>query len=227
MTRRDSAAGARVIWDLPLSDGGIRVELGDQEFFVRPIRADDAEALENAFGEMSPRSRYLRFFAVRERLGAELVRKLTDIDHVRHRAWVVANPSEPSTVGTDEGRGVAVARLVVVDDQPRTAEAALAVVDDHQGRGIGRLLLDLLISTARASDIDYLRFETLPENEGMKKLIDEHGGELNRALTSSEVLVYEVSIAGEPDDADVVVGGLYEILRYIAASDVAAESGGA
>lgn len=214
--------GSRFEWDLPLAAGGIRVGLDDgSDVFVRPIRADDGPALENAFIQMSPRSRYLRFFAVREKLGTELTRKLTDIDHDRHRAWVVADPHEPSTVGTDEGRGVAVARLVVVEDEPKIAEAALAVVDDHQGRGIGRLLLDLIIHTARATEVEFVRFETLAENEGMRALLSDKGAERNRSLSDRAVLVYDLPVGGRRTDADLIIGGLYEILRYIAAADVA------
>jgi len=212
--------GSQFSWNLPLTSGGVEAELDDgTSVFIRPIRADDAPALENAFAEMSPRSRYLRFFTVRNHLGRDLTTKLTDIDHDRHRAWVAADVNEPSTVGSDEGRGIAVARLVVVDDEPNTAEAALAVVDDHQGRGLGRLMLDLLISTARATDIEFIRFETLAENEGMRALLAELGAETNRALTDHEVLVYDLPVGSPRTDDAMIIGSLYEILRFIAASD--------
>lgn len=212
--------GSGFRWDLPLSDGGVRTELDDgTTVFIRPIRASDAEALENAFGEMSTRSKYLRFFTVRDRLGDELTRKLTDIDHDRHRAWVVSTPDEPSTVGTAEGRGIAVARLVVVEDEPTTAEAALAVVDDYQGRGLGRMLLDLSLHTARATGIEYVRFETLAENKSMRALLAEHGADRNAELSDREVIVYDLPVGDDPNDADAIVGSLYEILRLIAASE--------
>lgn len=216
----NSPFGPGFRWDLPLTEGGVRTELDDgTAVFIRPIRASDADALENAFGEMSTRSKYLRFFTVRDRLGDELTRKLTDIDHDRHRAWVVSTPDEPSTVGTGEGRGIAVARLVVVEDVPKTGEAALAVVDDHQGKGLGHLLLDLLIHTARATSIEYVRFETLAENRSMRALLADHGAYRNDELSDKEVIVYDLPVGAEPSDADTIVGSLYEILRLIAASE--------
>lgn len=219
-TADDALFGGRFSWDLPLVDGGVTTELGDgTTVFIRPIRTTDAAALENAFGEMSTRSKYLRFFTVRERLGHELTKKLTDIDHDRHRAWVVSTPDEPSTVGTDEGRGIAVARLVVVEDEPKTAEAALAVIDDYQGRGLGRMLLDLLIHTARATDVEYLRFETLAENKSMRALLAEQGADRNAELSDKEAIVFDLPIGSHPSDADAIVGSLYDILRLIASSE--------
>lgn len=206
-------------WELPLDVDGITGELDDgTPFVIRPIRTTDGPALEAAFAKMSPRSKYLRFFTVRERLGEELVNSLTDIDHDRHRAWVVADPSAPSDVGTEEGRGFAVARLIIVEDEPRIAEASLAVVDDYQGRGFGRLLLELLIGTAQDVGIEFIRFETLYENRGMRALLNGLDAERNDELSDREVLVYDLPVS-EEDSSGVAVGALYEILRFIASTD--------
>jgi GNAT superfamily N-acetyltransferase len=187
---------------------------------MRPIRATDGPGLEAAFEKMSPRSRYLRFFSVRERLGTDLLASLTDIDHDRHRAWVIADPTAKSDVGTAEGRGIAVARLIVVQDEPKIAEASLAVVDDYQGRGFGRLLLELLISTARDTGVEFIRFETLYENRGMRALLNGLDAERNVELSDREVLVYDLPVAPIDDGNGVSVGALYEILRFIATTDL-------
>ena len=60
----------RLTWELPLSPDGVAGELDDgTPFVIRPIRASDGPALEAAFAQMSTRSRYLRFFTVRECVG--------------------------------------------------------------------------------------------------------------------------------------------------------------
>lgn len=206
-------------WDLPLDADGITGELDDgTPFVIRPLRPTDGPGLEAAFAQMSPRSRYLRFFTVRERLGKELVSSLTDIDHDRHRAWVVADPTSPSDVGTPEGRGFAVARLIVVEDDPKVAEASLAVMDDYQGRGFGRLLLELLIGTAQDVGIEFIRFETLYENKGMRALLSGLDVERNDELSEREVLVYDMPVTDD-DSNGISVGALYEILRFIASTD--------
>ncbi len=210
----------RIDWELPLTAEGVKGELDDgTRFVIRPIRRSDGPALEAAFAQMSARTRYLRFFTVRERLGEALVDALTDIDHDRHRAWVVGDPDAPSDAGTDEGRGIAVARLVVVDDDPKVAEGAVAVIDDAQGRGYGRLLLDLLITTAIDTGVEYLRFETLAENRRMRDLVLDLGAARNAELSDREVLVFDLPLADRAEPDEPAIGALYEILRWIAAPD--------
>lgn len=212
----------KITWELPLDRDGVRGELDDgTPFVVRPLRSTDGPALEAAFATMSTRSRYLRFFTVRERLGETLLASLTNIDHEQHRAWVVADPTSPSDVGSDEGRGIGVARLIVVDGEPNVAEASLAVVDDYQGKGFGRLLLELLIGTAQDSGLEFMRFETLYENRGMRALLSDLDARRNEELSDREVLVYDVPVAGATDADGIAAGALYEILRFIASSEEA------
>lgn len=209
----------RLTWELPLSADGVAGELDDgTPFVIRPIRSTDGPALEAAFARMSPRSRYLRFFTVRQKLGDYLVSSLVDIDHDRHRAWVVADPTAESDVGTNEGRGFAVARLAVVQDDPKVADAAVAVVDDMQGRGFGRLLLELLTATALDTGVEFLRFETLAENRRMRAMVTELGATRNHELTDHEVLVFDLPLANTDADDGPAIGALYDILRWIAAS---------
>ena len=125
----------KISWSLPLDPAGVNGETNDGiTFTIRPIRVSDGEALESAFESMSPQSRYLRFFSVRERLGPDLVKQLTDIDHDAHRAWVVFEPvgdlaDREHERPEDPGVGVAIARLIAVQGEPGVAEAALVVAD--------------------------------------------------------------------------------------------------
>ncbi len=204
-----------LVWDLPLSPEGIEVHLRDgSTMLIRPIRSSDGPDLQSSFQRMSPRSRYLRFFSVRDQLSDDLVEKFTDIDHDRHRAWVVIDSAATSD-DHPAGLGAGVARFIALDDEPTVAEASLAVVDDYQRRGIGRLLLELLIGTAHHSNVEWLRFETLWENRGMRGLLGELDAVKNAALSDGEVLVYDVPVVPEGDTA----GALYEILRWIAQAD--------
>lgn len=208
-------------WELPLDADGVSGTLDDgTEFVIRPLRSTDGPAVEAAFARMSPRSRYLRFFSVRERLGADMLKLLTDIDHEHHRAWVVADPNMPSEVGTSEGRGLAVARLIELPDEPGIAEASLAVVDDYQGQGFGRLLLELLIGTAQDTGIEFIRFETLFENHAMRALLTGLDAKRNERLSDREVVVYDVPVEPVEGSDGVAVGALYEILRFIASAEI-------
>ncbi len=224
----------KISWSLPLDPAGVAGETSDgMAFTIRPIRVTDGTELEAAFQAMSPRSRYLRFFSVRERLGPDLVKQLTDIDHVNHRAWVVFDGPNDQDVpepdhrqddsaaddGADnEGIPVAIARLIAVEGEAGVAEAALTVADPYQGRGFGRLLLELLIGTARDTEIDFIRFETLNENRGMKRLLDNRDVTFNKTLSDREVAVYDLPVPANPEGDDVALGALYDLLRFVASS---------
>ncbi len=213
----------RLHWELPLSTAGIETELGDgTPVRIRPIDADDGPALDAAFQRMSPRSRYLRFFTIRDELSASMIDGFTDIDHRLHRAWVVIDPAVPGELDREaDGIGIAVARLIGLADEPTVAEASLAVIDDYQKRGVGRLLLDLLVSTAAIAGVEKLRFETLWENRGMRRLLGTLDAQQNKELSDATVLVYDVPISDGDDDT---AGALYEILRWIARSESQAEA---
>jgi RimJ/RimL family protein N-acetyltransferase len=60
-------------------------------------------------------------------------------------------------------------------DEPQTAEMSIVVVDDYQGNGIGRLLLDALVLEANAVGITRFTGEVLTDNKGIRRLLDDCG----------------------------------------------------
>ena len=64
-------------------------------------------------------------------------------------------------------------RYIVV--QPGQAEVAFAVVDEYQGRGIGRALMRHLTSIACAAGLQSFFAEVLPENTPMLQLFKRSG----------------------------------------------------
>src|SRR5688572_16345730 len=119
--------------------GGSRVR-------VRPIRRSDAKLLLRGFERLSDESRYQRFLSPMPELSESMVRYLTDVDHHDHEALVALDDAS--------GEGVGVARFVRDPQRPERAEAAVTVIDDWQGRGVGTLLLELLAGRARQEGID-------------------------------------------------------------------------
>ena len=115
---------------------------------VRPVRRSDAELLLRGFERLSDESRYRRFLCSMPELSEEMVRYLTDVDHHDHEAVVALDAAT--------GEGVGVARYVRDLDRPERAEAAVTVIDDWQGRGLGTLLLELLAVRAREEGVEPL-----------------------------------------------------------------------
>jgi RimJ/RimL family protein N-acetyltransferase len=129
---------------------------------VRPIEPDDKDALTSAFAHLSEQSRYQRFMAPIVELSESQLRYLTEIDHRDHEALIAFD--------AESGDGVGVARYVRLDDRSR-AEAAITVIDEWQGRGLGTGLCQLLAERARAEGIDCFTALLLAENEQMHDVL--------------------------------------------------------
>ena len=148
---------------------------------LRPPGRDDAEALLAFFGGLSERSLYLRFHGFPE-LSPRLVEPVLEPD------WQERGALLGALVDDEEERVVAVANYVRLRD-PRLAEAAFTVADEHQGRGIGTRLLEQL--AARAAEVGIERFvaEVLPDNRAMLGVFEAAGFELTRELEGGELEV--------------------------------------
>jgi RimJ/RimL family protein N-acetyltransferase len=162
------------------------------QVLLRPVRTDDTDRIRRGFEELSPRSRYLRFHVtVADELSAEQLADVTRVDHRDHVVWVALEAEAP------EGPIVGLASYVRLPAPPATAEAAVAVVDRLQGRGLGSALLCALVQAARVNDIAVLRGYVLAHNAAMLRLVDGVGAV--REPMPRGVEVVEVPIAPDPD----------------------------
>ena len=164
--------------------GGTRVRL-------RPIVPGDKAGLVAGFRRMSVASRYRRFMTPLEELDDDMLRHLTELDYVNHFAWLALLPDEP-----DEP-GVGVARYVRLPDEPEVAEAAVAVIDAYQRRGIGTLLLEALGAVALENGIRTLRGYVLDENRDMREVVEGVGARLIHDTPG--LLRAEVDVAARAD----------------------------
>ena len=117
-------------------------ETGAGRLLVRPVRPGDRELLRRGFNQLTPKSRYRRFFSPIAQLSETHLDYLTKIDYRDHFAWVGILVDEPQMPLGGVGRWIR------TEDNPRAAEAAVAVVDRYQGRGIGRAVLEILAGSA-------------------------------------------------------------------------------
>jgi GNAT superfamily N-acetyltransferase len=138
---------------------------------LRPGLPSDRELLVQEFNRLSPESRYRRFFAPVKTMSGALLDYLTSVDYVDHFAWAALS-AEPGPGG--EPRGAGVSRYVRLDD-PEAAEMAVTVVDDWQGKGLGRILLDALVLEALENGITRFEGDVLMENRPMQELLRRTG----------------------------------------------------
>lgn len=134
---------------------------------LRFLRPSDRERLREGLHRLSPQSRYLRFFTTKDRLTDAELRYLTEVDGENHVAIGASRVDEDG----QETEGLGIGRFVRLVDEPRVAEPALAVVDDAQGLGLGRLLLLRLICAAQERGVEVFRCDFLAVNQGMQHLL--------------------------------------------------------
>lgn len=145
-----------------------RVELhGGEAVLVAPLHVDDRTRYLSGFQRVSADSLYRRFMTPVERLSGAQLRYLLDVDHRDHEALLA--------VDEDSGDAVGIARFVRTRDRTEVAEAAVLVVDDWQGRGLGKALCRLLAQRAREVGIERFEATLLVENRAMMSLLETLG----------------------------------------------------
>ena len=127
---------------------------------LRPIRPDDRVLLVEGLSQMSIESRFARFGTGVDHLTDAELDYLTNVDHVGHVAWGATIAGAPAGVG----------RYIRFSDAA-CADIALAVVDKFQGRGLGRVLFEALVASARVNDIEELCFAVQPSNESVQRIL--------------------------------------------------------
>jgi RimJ/RimL family protein N-acetyltransferase len=125
------------------------------EFFLRdgtpamiwPLLPTDADTLREGFRRLSPDSRQRRFLATLGELDDPMIRLLVDsVDGIHHIALLlIVLPPE----GEEGPAGVA--HLVQGPADPASADIAVTVVDDWQGRGAGTALVSALMQRRPAA----------------------------------------------------------------------------
>ncbi len=162
---------------------------------LRFIRPDDADELRRAFAKLSPRSRYQRFLGV-STLTDEMVHYLTEVDGHDHVAIVAITDS----LDLKSEIGLGVARFVRSKEDPTVAEAAVTVIDDAQGKGVGRVLLRALAALALERGVRVFRGEVLAENERMRHLLGEVGAHVRE--DGGQTFVFDVPLHGPAERVD-------------------------
>lgn len=166
----------------------IPVELNDGSIAeLRPILPDDRGRLVEGLEHMSVESRFARFGSGLAGLTEGELDYLTHLDQVAHVAWGASIDDSPAGV----------ARYVKTSDG--SAEMALAVVDEFQRRGLGTVLFQALVASARANGLERLEFSVQPFNEPVREILDgadlvfeEHDGLVEGSVDLSSLPVSEL-----------------------------------
>ncbi len=170
---------------LSLSDGR-QVEL-------RLVRPEDAELLRRGFERLSPRSRLGRFHSPKSRLTEAEVHYFTSVDGEQHLALGAVGWGPD---GQEEGLGIA--RFIRLSPDAEVAEAAITVLDEAQGKGLGRILMERLVEAARERGVERFEFLVLPGNAAMVRLLDELNPDGTPMRKEEDALCFTLPLATTP-----------------------------
>ena len=148
--------------DVVLRDGSTVTFRPSTEADVQPVRA--------FFENLSTESRYQRFFGLL-RLHDDRIRKLIE-----------ETPDSCVLLACCGSRIVGVAGFYRSRANPQRAEAAFAIADAVQGRGIGTRLLERLAEHARDRHIDVFEADVKPDNRQMLDVFADSGFELRSTI---------------------------------------------
>lgn len=196
-------------------DGGTLTLEDGTQVTIREVGRADREALVAGFERLSAESRLHRFFSAMPQLPSDVIDYLTDIDQDQHVAVGVFDPARPSDVGGADGLGVGVGRYLVSTDDPTRAEAAVAVIDEYQGRGIGTLILDTLVVVARERGVAAFTAHVMPDNDGMSAILRGMGAR-NASEANVRELTFEIDVPAAVEPLKTTTG--YRVMRELARS---------
>jgi len=137
---------------------------------------DDGALILAGFEHLGEESRFQRFFTAMPKLQENVLAQFLELDGRNRMAVAAFDPTQPSEVGTDEGLGIGVARYLASEKDEQSAELAVTVIDEYQGRGVGRVLLEALAVGALHAGLTSLYGYVLRNNGGMIHVFRRLGG---------------------------------------------------
>lgn len=159
-------------------------------YLMRPIKPEDAGALQETIASSDPEDVRMRFFSTLQRLPDVLAKRLTQIDYDREMAFAVIDES------AERPEGIGVVRLALDPDRTR-GEYAIMVRSDRAGSGLGWRMMNEIIAYARSIGAKQIFGDVLAENSRMLSMCAKLGFE---RTGSPEPGVVEVTLNLQPPE---------------------------
>ncbi|EQC45408.1 acetyltransferase, GNAT family [Bacteriovorax sp. Seq25_V] len=133
------------------------------EVVLRELLPSDKSYLAEGMKKLSIETIQHRFFVAKKGFTDLELQRLTEYDHESH--FAIAAISHPEQ---DEGLGVA--RFNIDEDDKRSAEFGLLIIDKMQGKGLGKTMLLALIEEAKSRGVTRLYGQLKSTNQAMINL---------------------------------------------------------
>jgi len=152
---------------------------------LRPVRPEDEPLYGPFLAAVSQNDLRLRFFAPIKEFGHGFIARLTQIDYARAMAFLAIEEASGSLLG--------VVRLHA-DANYERGEYAVLVRSDLKGRGLGYLLMQLIIDYARAEGLKLIEGQVLSENSTMLNMCRELGFRLASDPQDPDICLVQLAL---------------------------------
>jgi acyl-CoA hydrolase/RimJ/RimL family protein N-acetyltransferase len=155
------------------------------EIFLRPVKINDEPLVKDFFYSLSDASLYRRFISERKDMPHERLQDFVIIDYTKEMVIlaVLKRGEKEEVIGMGQ---------YGIDETTHTAEAAFAVQDEYQNRGVGSEILSYLTFLAKRRGLLGFTAEVLRENQPMLHLFAKMGFNIEKRSTTG---VYELKMA--------------------------------
>ena len=154
--------------------------------FIRPLIKEDRKAFVKAFSKLSDKTKQLRFLTSTEALSEKEFDYLVNVDHENHVAFCAYYSKNGEEIG------IGVARYIRSIKKPNTAEIAITIIDEFQGMGIGKLLIQNIVAFAKQHGIEKFVANAYYLNNTILNIISKYPYEITGS--SDGVLTIEIDI---------------------------------
>ncbi len=139
----------------------------------RPVKISDEPLLKDFFYNLSPESLYKRFFSRRQDMPHEILQRFSVIDYTKEMIVLI-------TIRQDEKEIVIGMGQYKVNEDTRTAEAAMVIRDDFQNQGVGTELANHLVFLARRQGLVAFTADVFEDNSPMLRIFEKSGFDMER-----------------------------------------------
>jgi acetyltransferase len=155
---------------------------------VRPVRPEDEPLYGPFFAAVTQQDLRLRFFAPVKEFGHAFIARFTQIDYARAMAFIA--------IEVTSGKMLGVVRLHADANYDR-GEYAVLVRSDLKGRGLGYLLMQMIIEYARAEGLKIIEGQVLSENTVMLEMCKEFGFDIAPDPRDLDTCVVRLAISNQ------------------------------
>jgi acetyltransferase len=159
------------------------------KILVRPVRPEDEPLYGPFFAEVTPQDLRLRFFAPVKEFGHAFIARFTQIDYARAMAFIAIEETS--------GKMLGVVRMHA-DANYERGEYAILVRSDLKGRGLGYLLMQMIIEYARAEGLKAIEGQVLSENVSMLAMCRELGFQIVADTNDLQTCVVRLAVTNKP-----------------------------